>query len=155
VFNVIGLILFIFPSMHHLDRAMLTGYAITLLYLMAPLQVIMNSLPPLSRANVALNKVNELGFTLASQGSEQAEEEHFQADTWVKLRLSSVTHRYHRDGEASDFILGPLDLTFKPGEMVFIIGGNGSGKTTFVKLLTGLYAPEKWRHLSKRRTNRA
>jgi len=26
--------------------------------------------------------------------------------------------------------------------MVFIIGGNGSGKTTFVKLLTGLYAPE-------------
>jgi putative ATP-binding cassette transporter len=26
--------------------------------------------------------------------------------------------------------------------MVYVIGGNGSGKTTFVKLLTGLYAPE-------------
>jgi len=143
VFIVIGLILFIFPLMYHLDRAMLTGYALALLYLMTPLQVIMNSVPQLARANVALNKVNELGFTLASQGSEQAEEEeHFQTDTWVKLRLSSVTHRYHRDGEASDFVLGPLDLTFKPGEMVFIIGGNGSGKTTFVKLLTGLYAPE-------------
>lgn len=142
VFIVIGLILFVFPVMHHLDRAMLTGYALTLLYLMNPLQVTMNSLPQLTRANVALNKVNELGFTLASQGSEQAEEEHFKTDTWVKLRLNSVTHRYHRDGEASDFIVGPLDLTFKPGEMVFIIGGNGSGKTTFVKLLTGLYAPE-------------
>jgi putative pyoverdin transport system ATP-binding/permease protein len=142
VFIVIGLILFIFPSMHHLDRAMLTGYALTLLYLMTPLQVIMNSLPQLSRANVALNKVDEMGFTLASKGSEQAEEEHFQTDTWTKLRLSSVTHRYQRDGDASDFILGPIDLTFKPGEMVFIIGGNGSGKTTFVKLLTGLYAPE-------------
>lgn len=142
VFIVIGLILFIFPSMHHSDRAMLTGYALTLLYLMNPLQVTMNSLPQLTRANVALNKVNEMGFTLASQGSEQAEEEHFQTDTWVELRLSSVTHRYHRDGDASDFIVGPLDLTFKPGEMVFIIGGNGGGKTTFVKLLTGLYAPE-------------
>jgi len=142
VFIVIGLILFIFPAIHRLDRAMLTGYALTLLYLMTPLQIIMNSLPQLTRANVALNKVNELGFTLASQGSEQAEEEHFQTDTWVQLRLSSVTHRYRRDGEASDFVLGPLDLTFKPGEMVFIIGGNGSGKTTFVKLLTGLYAPE-------------
>jgi putative ATP-binding cassette transporter len=142
VFIVVGLILFIFPLMHNLDRAMLTGYALTLLYLMTPLQVIMNSLPQLTRANVALNKVNELGFTLASQGSEQAEEEHFQTDTWVKLELSSVTHRYHRDGEASDFVLGPLNLTFKPGEMVFIVGGNGSGKTTFVKLLTGLYAPE-------------
>ena len=142
VFIVIGLILFIFPSMHHLDRVMLTGYALTLLYLMTPLQVIMNSLPQLTRANVALNKVNELGFSLASQGSEQAEEGHPQTDTWGKLRLSSVTHRYHRDGEASDFVLGPLDLTFKPREMVFVIGGNGSGKTTFVKLLTGLYAPE-------------
>ena len=142
VFIVIGLILFVLPSMRNLDRAMLTGYALTLLYLMNPLQVTMNSLPQLARANIALNKVNELGFTLASQGSEQSEEESFQTDTWGKLRLSSVTHRYHRDGEASDFILGPLDLTFKPGEMVFIIGGNGSGKTTFVKLLTGLYAPE-------------
>ena len=121
---------------------MLTGYALTLLYLMTPLQVIMNSLPQLTRANVALNKANELGFTLASQGSEQTGEGHSQTDTWVKLQLSSVTHRYHRDGEVSDFVLGPLDLTFKPGEMVFIIGGNGSGKTTFVKLLTGLYAPE-------------
>jgi len=142
VFIVVGLILFIFPLMHNLGLAMLTGYALTLLYLMTPLQVIMNSLPQLTRANVALSKVYELGFTLASQGSEQAEEEHFQTDTWVKLELSSVTHRYHRDGEASDFVLGPLNLTFKPGEMVFIIGGNGSGKTTFVKLLTGLYAPE-------------
>jgi putative ATP-binding cassette transporter len=142
VFIVIGLILFIFPSIHTLDRTMLTGYALTLLYLMTPLQVIMNSLPQLTRANVALNKVNELGFTLGSQGSEQAEEKQFQTDTWETLRLSSVSHRYQRDGEASDFILGPLDLTFKPGEMVFIIGGNGSGKTTFVKLLTGLYAPE-------------
>jgi putative ATP-binding cassette transporter len=142
VFIVIGLILFVLPSMHSLDRALLTGYALTLLYLMTPLQVIMNNLPQLTRANVALNKVNELGFSLASQGSEQAEEGHSQTDTWTKLQLNSVTHRYRRDGETSDFVLGPLDLTFKHGEMVFIIGGNGSGKTTFVKLLTGLYAPE-------------
>jgi len=142
VFIVVGLILFIFPSMQNFDRAMLTAYALTLLYLMTPLQVIMNNLPQLTRANVALNKVNELGFSLASQGSEQAEEEYSQTDTWDKLQLSSVTHRYHRDGEASDFVLGPLNLTFKPGEMVFIVGGNGSGKTTLVKLLTGLYAPE-------------
>jgi putative ATP-binding cassette transporter len=143
VFIVVGLILFVFPLIHNLDRAMLTGYALTLLYLMTPLQVIMNNLPPLTRADVALSKVNELGFTLANQGSEQAEEGHSEInDGWVKLQLSSVTHRYHRDDEASDFVLGPLDLTFKPGEMVFIIGGNGSGKTTFVKLLTGLYAPE-------------
>jgi len=67
VFIVIGLILFIFPLMH-LERSVLSGYAVTLLYLMTPLQVIMNSLPQLTRANVALNKVNELGLTLTSEG---------------------------------------------------------------------------------------
>jgi putative ATP-binding cassette transporter len=64
VFIVVGLILFVFPSMHNLDRGLLTGYALTLLYRMTPLHVIMNSLPQLSRANVALNKVNELGSLL-------------------------------------------------------------------------------------------
>jgi len=37
--------------------------------------------------------------------------------------------------------LGPLDLTLRPGEIVFVAGGNGSGKTTFAKILTGLYPP--------------
>jgi putative ATP-binding cassette transporter len=62
--------------------------------------------------------------------------------TWRELRFASVLHAYRREGEPMDFVLGPLTLTFAPGEIVFIIGGNGSGKTTFIKLLTGLYAPE-------------
>ena len=37
--------------------------------------------------------------------------------------------------------MGPLDLTLRPGEIVFVAGGNGSGKTTFAKILTGLYPP--------------
>jgi putative ATP-binding cassette transporter len=40
------------------------------------------------------------------------------------------------------FVLGALSLTFHPRELVFIVGGNGSGKSTFAKLITGLYIPE-------------
>lgn len=50
-----------------------------------------------------------------------------------------------RDREDGVFTLGPIDLTFRPGEIVYLVGGNGSGKTTFAKLLVGLYAPEAGR----------
>jgi len=39
------------------------------------------------------------------------------------------------------FSVGPLDMTLNQGEMLFIVGGNGSSKSTLLKLLTGLYYP--------------
>src|SRR5206468_2930714 len=58
------------------------------------------------------------------------------------LELVGVVHGYRREGEVEGFTLGPVDLTLRPGELVFLAGGNGSGKTTLAKVLTGLYAPE-------------
>jgi ABC-type multidrug transport system ATPase subunit len=34
--------------------------------------------------------------------------------------------------------LSPLDLTIRRGQMVALIGHNGSGKSTFLRLATGL-----------------
>ena len=39
------------------------------------------------------------------------------------------------------FTLGPINLTIHRGETIFIVGGNGSGKSTFINILTGLYYP--------------
>jgi putative ATP-binding cassette transporter len=142
VFVVIGLVVFILPRMQHMSAAILTGYVLTLLYLMTPLQVIMNMLPTLARANVAIKKVKDLGFELAAKGTDGGVSALSPRKAWRELRFESVVHSYQREGEASNFVLGPVNLAFQPGEVVFIIGGNGSGKTTFIKLLTGLYAPE-------------
>ncbi|MGZ7051972.1 MAG: cyclic peptide export ABC transporter [Candidatus Angelobacter sp.] len=142
VFVVVGLVLLLLPTMRALNVGTLTGYTITLLYLMTPLQVVMNMLPQLTRANVALKKVKELGFTLESMEAEETVTAVPPVKPWGKLELESVTHRYKREGEADAFVLGPINLTLNQGEMVFVVGGNGSGKTTLVKLLTGLYAPE-------------
>jgi putative pyoverdin transport system ATP-binding/permease protein len=143
VFVVIGLVLFALTSVWSLDPTALTGYTITLLYLMTPLQVIMNSLPNLGRANVALQKVEKLGLELTTKGAEKefTSQPGLPAD-WRRIELNGVTHTYRREGEKDDFTLGPIDLTLQPGELVFLTGGNGSGKTTLAKLLVGLYAPE-------------
>lgn len=142
IFVVVGLILFLLPALQRLSGGMMVAYALTLLYLMTPMQVILNALPPMSRAYVALKKTEELGFTLSSQEAETGGKTAASPGDWHTLELRSVSHVYHREGEGENFVLGPLNLSFKPGELVFIVGGNGSGKTTLVKLLTGLYVPE-------------
>lgn len=53
-----------------------------------------------------------------------------------------MKHRYYHERSNEFFELGPIDLEFRPGEVTFIVGGNGCGKTTLAKLLVGLYPPE-------------
>ncbi|HEX7318157.1 MAG TPA: cyclic peptide export ABC transporter [Pyrinomonadaceae bacterium] len=144
VFIVVGLILFAAPGRWGDDAHILTGYALTILYLMNPLQYVLDTLPTYGRAKIAIKQVEELGLSLAAESiSEDAPATDANARRWKSLELVGAAHSY--SGEKADhrFTLGPLDLTFRPGELVFVTGGNGSGKTTLAKLLLGLYAPEQ------------
>jgi len=103
----------------------------------------MSSLSLFGRANVALDKVNQLGVTLAQGSTEECPIDQHEAEiTFENLELVNVMHSYHRETEDSHFALGPINLNFRPGELVFLVGGNGSGKSTLAKIITGLYVPE-------------
>ncbi|HWS53775.1 MAG TPA: cyclic peptide export ABC transporter [Pyrinomonadaceae bacterium] len=142
-FVLIGLLLFALPRWQGVGAATLTGYVLALLYMMTPLEVLLNMLPAFGRAKVAMEKVEALGLSLAQRGEDAgAPAGGATAPHWRRLDLVGVTHTYYREGEHSTFTLGPIDLSFRPGEIVFLAGGNGSGKTTLAKLLTGLYTPE-------------
>lgn len=143
VFVLIGLLVFGAPNLLTLDARVVTGYALVLLYMMSPLEVILNTMPVFGRANVAVRKVERLGFSLAAESDGgNPPEEMPSPHSWQQLELDGVTHTYYREGEDEHFTLGPINLTLKPGELVFLLGGNGSGKTTLAKIITGLYAPE-------------
>lgn len=61
-----------------------------------------------------------------------------------ELKLEQVSYRY--PGATKDTIHN-LDLTVSPGEKLAIVGLNGAGKTTVVKLLCGLLDPTEGRVL--------
>ena len=45
--------------------------------------------------------------------------------------------------DREEYALRNVSLTIKPGEKIALVGANGAGKTTFVKLLTRLYDPSE------------
>lgn len=156
-YMAVGLLLFGLPAVQAVDAKTLTGYVLVLLYMMTPVERIVDILPLVGRANVAFKKVQSLGFSLSDQTSKgqvlavdhpALTEPRFTdrpttgIGSWKRLELVGVTHSYHREEEDRSFLVGPIDLTFHPGELIFLIGGNGSGKTTLAMLVLGLYPPE-------------
>jgi putative ATP-binding cassette transporter len=150
VFIAVGLVLLVVPGTMTVDREVVTGFALVLLYLMNPLQGILDMVPDLSQAIVAIGNVEQLGLSLTAESGgagEQAEAGEpagaCPAPAWQEIELVGVSHAYEQDGDERGFTLGPLDLKLRRGELVFVIGGNGSGKTTLIKLIAGLYTPRE------------
>lgn len=152
-YAVIGLVLFVVPEWLSLTPQAITGSTLVLLYMMGPFSQIVETLPNVGRADVALEKVEALGLSLATASTrDQIERRDTVRSTaaggpvltavWKRIEMAGVTHRYYREDEEGSFQLGPVELSFTPGELVFLVGGNGSGKTTLALLLLGLYAPE-------------
>ena len=141
LFFAIGFILFSLPSLLVISQQTLAGCILTFTYLMLPMENIVNDFPQLSKASVALQKIDSLGLSLADR-SEVSTVPPAINSNWQSLELKEVTHAYGREQEDNNFILGPVNLKFYPKELVFIVGGNGSGKSTLAKLITGLYTPE-------------
>jgi ABC-type multidrug transport system ATPase subunit len=55
------------------------------------------------------------------------------------LQITNLKFQYPK----SDFSLQIDDLSFKKGEITALVGGNGCGKTTLFRLLSGVYDPEE------------
>ncbi|MEQ1778440.1 MAG: cyclic peptide export ABC transporter [Nitrosomonas sp.] len=143
LYFLIGIILFEASAWGDINQEIVSGYTLTVLYMMAPLTGVVSGLPTLGRASIALAKINHLKKELTEQAENAGEQTSITQPAYSGLlEFIEVTHRYKREGDERDFTLGPLNLTLKPGEVIFITGGNGSGKSTFGLLLVGLYSPE-------------
>jgi putative pyoverdin transport system ATP-binding/permease protein len=114
---------------------------LALLQIRRPLRSLISDSSAFADASVAFQRITELGLKVSESDRAPAAAERPPAESldWRTLSFKGVKFRY--EGAKADFALGPLEMTFRPGELVIVAGGNGSGKTTFAKLFTGLYAP--------------
>jgi putative ATP-binding cassette transporter len=138
LYGLIGILLFAYPVLEGVPVEILTGYVLAILYVMAPLWAIIGTLPAVMRGQVALKKIEDLGLSLNTSAIPSATAQPaFPRPSSIELRRA--VFRYERTSSEEPFVLGPIDFRLARNELVFVVGGNGSGKSTFAKVLTGLY----------------
>ncbi|WPP02047.1 cyclic peptide export ABC transporter [Pseudomonas sp. HR96] len=143
-FIVIGVALFFQSLWPSTDKATLSGFILVLLYMKGPLESVIGNLPVVSRAQVAFRRIAELSAQFASPEPHLLDDEPKQPPAPLhSLELRGVRYAYPAVDGNPPFAVGPLDLSIRPGEILFIVGENGCGKTTLIKLLLGLYEPQQ------------
>lgn len=133
----IGMVFFLANLMSWADNTTATTFALTILFLKSPLIQSIGSIPRLLEADVSFKKIEELGLSNPQSDFSVLQKPR----VWQQLQFKQVCYCYKDDNDNTSFAIGPIDFNLNKGEVVFLIGGNGSGKSTFAKLLTGLYRP--------------
>ncbi|WP_417244016.1 ATP-binding cassette domain-containing protein [Celeribacter sp.] len=107
---------------------------------LAPLAQLSGTLARWSNVKTALNGLDVIADSAQDNDPTRS---YLRRETITgEFALREVQFRYDADGAPSLDIPG-LDL--KAGQKIAVLGANGSGKSTFLKLLAGLYAPSQGR----------
>lgn len=141
-FVLTGLMVFVVPSISAEEAEVVVMTTTASLFMIGPVSNVVGSLPIFSGANAAAENILNLEEKLSRidpgrNGAEDGED----LSGFRRIVLKGLTFRHRAPSGDSAFVVGPMDLTIERGQVVFITGGNGSGKTTFIRLLIGLYPP--------------
>ncbi len=114
-------------------------FASLILYwrVIAPWQLLACSIPRLEQLYRNVQQINRL-MTLDTE-YESALGMGKPGNLQGKMVISKIGLRYSKE---TDPVFVGLNFNVEPGEMVAIAGGNGSGKSTVLKLMLGLYRPQ-------------
>lgn len=137
----LGFVIFVLPNLMTVDKEVLMGYALAALFLLYPFNKVVTFFSQIARSNVSLRHIEAMGLTVVpnSTGPEGNAPIPFPQSSSNTLTLNNL--RYHYEGnESESFHLGPISCSAASGQITFVTGGNGSGKSTFAKLLCGLYS---------------
>lgn len=145
-FLLLGVIVFIVPNFVSGAPETTIKVATAMLFLVGSLGALLQAAPVFARAESALAGLRALEARLASDADASARPDDAPALTPIerfeRLEIRDLVFRYPEEGGEPGFAVGPVDFSLNAGEIVFIVGGNGSGKSTFLKLLAGLAAAQ-------------
>lgn len=143
---ILGIPVFILPMMNASIGTMIGSIAIVILYLMGPVNGLINAIPFFTRIRISIDRIekfsNELGILRARPVDELLLS---QSHCFSTISFHNVSYHYKHPHSDKGFSLGPVSLEVNRGDLIFVTGDNGSGKSTFLMLLSGLLSPSEGR----------
>ena len=141
MYVLLGAVVFVAPQFSDtLGGAALTKTTTALMFIVGACFGLVQSIPILLNANASADRLVQLENVLRTTAAQPREAP--TVKRFEKIEMRNINFRYADKFSESAFKIGPIDFTLHPGELVFITGGNGSGKSTFLRVLSGIYAPE-------------
>lgn len=145
IYIILGAIVFVLPKLKPDLAGQIVSTTTAMLFAIGPLTSIVSMLPVFGKVDIAIKNI----YGLESELDQQLNPDEVQPingdnrfKDFNKIQFSDLYFEYNNGGNRDNFSVGPISLEISRGEVLFIIGGNGSGKTTFLKSLTMLYKPK-------------
>lgn len=141
-YMLLAVIIFLLPRLTQTEPSVIMKVAAVILFIFGPLAEVVGVVPFLAKASVSIDAIREMEASLDQEvGSHPPVDlDHPpQPLEFQNLGVAALEFHYENEDGTPTYAVGPLDVVFGRGEITFIKGGNGSGKSTFLKLFTGLY----------------
>jgi putative ATP-binding cassette transporter len=152
LYALLGVVVLALPMFFQGYTDVIYKIAAASIFCVGPVMALTSAAPMYSRADVGLGHVFRLEARL-DRGVAIAAADRMPSGSASRFRefrrieFEAASFSYANGGDAVTFRTGPWDIAIERGETVFIVGGNGSGKSTTLKLLCGLYPLEAGRIL--------
>ncbi len=143
MYVLLGAVVFVAPNLSDsLGGTSIAKATTALLFIVGACFGLVQAIPILLNANSAADRIARLEGALETALSAVEPREITARKRFDKIEMQNIVFRYTDRFSDTVFKIGPIDFTLNSGELVFITGGNGSGKSTFLRVLAGLYPPD-------------
>jgi putative ATP-binding cassette transporter len=143
LYALLGAIVFVVPMLSGtLAGASIAKTVTALVFIVGACFGLVQSIPIVTAANAAAESIERLEAKLQATISAASLGAAELPTRFERIEMRDIVFRYIDKWSEAVFQVGPVDFTLRSGELVFITGGNGSGKSTFLRVLAGLYTPD-------------
>jgi cyclic peptide transporter len=143
MYILLGAVVFVAPNLSDsLGGTSIAKATTALLFVVGACFGLVQSIPILLNANSAADRIERLEAAMRATVISTAPREISVRKRFDRIDMRNIVFRYVDRFSDTSFKIGPIDFTLQSGELIFLTGGNGSGKSTFLRVLSGLYPPD-------------